>query len=282
MRRTLAAALALACLLPAGAEAFPLRGTVVDALGLPVPDARVRVYDPSRPDGVPARSALTGADGRFEIAGLSDGVHVIECEDSRREPWSEARALDSASARDVRIVMRTRAESAVHVPAEGIPAVTVRAFVTGESGEPLPRAVVVVDDRFELTDETGRCVIERVFSGRRKVKVVAGGYETFRGETFLEPGARELSVPLRREVAFATVHGAIRIKRRGDADLPPVKVLFGERIAVADARGKFRIEGVRAGRVPVTLICAKREVHSEIVEVRKGDFAFEVLLDRLP
>ncbi len=140
----------------------------------------------------------------------------------------------------------------------------------------------MVGDLFEITDASGRCVIPRVLSGRRRVKVVAGGFETFLGEVFLEPGRRELSFRLRRETVFATVHGVVRVKRLAkDARMPPIKVLFGDRVAVTDARGRFRIDGMRAGRVPVTLIHDRREIHSEIADVRKGDFAFEVLLDRL-
>jgi hypothetical protein len=52
-------------------------GTVLDAAGQPV--AQARVYFASAPGPVPDVAALTGADGRFELAARGRGVYEVAC-----------------------------------------------------------------------------------------------------------------------------------------------------------------------------------------------------------
>jgi len=61
-------------------ERRAISGTVVDAAGAPIGDARVRTWgDRLEPDWlVPAPSALTGPDGAFRIAELAPGRYAIE------------------------------------------------------------------------------------------------------------------------------------------------------------------------------------------------------------
>jgi hypothetical protein len=54
-----------------------LRGTVLDATGHPV--AQARVYFAQAPGPVPDVAALTGADGRFELAAGRAGVYEVAC-----------------------------------------------------------------------------------------------------------------------------------------------------------------------------------------------------------
>lgn len=52
-------------------------GTVLDATGAPV--AQARVYITHAPGPVPDVAALSGADGRFTIAAARPGVYEIAC-----------------------------------------------------------------------------------------------------------------------------------------------------------------------------------------------------------
>lgn len=54
-----------------------IRGTVLDAAGRPVAQARVQIVQ--APGPVPDIAALTGADGRFELAAARPGPYEIEC-----------------------------------------------------------------------------------------------------------------------------------------------------------------------------------------------------------
>ena len=54
-----------------------INGTVLDATGVPV--AQARVYITRAPGPVPDVAALSGADGRFTIAAAHAGVYEIAC-----------------------------------------------------------------------------------------------------------------------------------------------------------------------------------------------------------
>ena len=54
-----------------------ISGTVLDATGAPV--AQARVYIPRAPGPVPDVATLSGADGRFTIAAAHSGVYEIAC-----------------------------------------------------------------------------------------------------------------------------------------------------------------------------------------------------------
>jgi uncharacterized GH25 family protein len=69
------AALALGCAGGTGDEPLLLTGSVVDAAGRPVPDARVALT--SAPVDVPDLALLTGGDGGFSIAVPAEGVYGV-------------------------------------------------------------------------------------------------------------------------------------------------------------------------------------------------------------
>ena len=54
-----------------------ISGTVLDAAGTPV--AQARVYITRAPGPVPDVAALSGADGRFTLAAARPGVYEIAC-----------------------------------------------------------------------------------------------------------------------------------------------------------------------------------------------------------
>ncbi|MET9297264.1 carboxypeptidase-like regulatory domain-containing protein [Streptomyces sp. NPDC003077] len=58
-----------------------IAGVVVDADGVPVPDARVYVTD--GPGPVPDVAALTDPDGRFALSAGADGAYTVECRSER-------------------------------------------------------------------------------------------------------------------------------------------------------------------------------------------------------
>jgi protocatechuate 3,4-dioxygenase beta subunit len=57
-------------------SARTIAGTVIDATGEPVADARV--YITSAPGSVPDVAALTGADGRFRLTAPQPGSYQID------------------------------------------------------------------------------------------------------------------------------------------------------------------------------------------------------------
>ena len=82
-----------------------LHGTVLDAAGQPV--AQARVYLASAPGPVPDVAALTGADGRFALAAAQAGVYEVACStDTQGSARARVELGARGAAAELRLIVR--------------------------------------------------------------------------------------------------------------------------------------------------------------------------------
>lgn len=217
-----------------------LRGAVVDAGGAAIAGAVVTARPESGDGDEPVAAAGTGADGSFELRGLSPGVYRLAVEGVDLFP-AEVRFID-VPGRDVRVVVARR--------------VAIHGRVT-ESGAPVAGAVVAVagggalDPIVATTDDAGAFAFDDLvegdyrawaYRGDRAARAVlldrfgAGPFDDV--ELALEPAAVVTGTIIDRDTG-AGLAGTVRLV--DDAGVEP------PRAATTDADGRFRVEGVPHG-----------------------------------
>jgi RNA polymerase sigma factor (sigma-70 family) len=160
-----------------------IAGRVVDAVGKPVPGARVRLDED-------AASSLSGSDGRYRLEGVSPGHHTVTGEATNHSPARATVALDRADAEAVDLTLGLES--------------TIDGRVLGRDGAPVARAsvtalVVRADALSEVvtsaavarTDDRGRFHLGGLGSGGARVEAeqaeagrgVAGPFALEAGQT---------------------------------------------------------------------------------------------------
>lgn len=260
--------------------ALEISGVVRDVHGIGVKDARVRL----RPVTGVSRTMekITHADGSFRIERFSAGMYHVDVDHDRFLPWSDTRPLMAERDTPLEIILHSAEDEADIIPLIPAPDARLSGQVTDQKSVPVEAAVVIVGREFAVTDASGRFQFPRLPSGDRQLRVVAAGFETLSGWPRLQAGRQELTLKLHRQKKFATVLGRIKVRYRPKSrEIPPLKVIFGDRVTTTDSRGGFRLESMPAGNHHVSILYSGRELWTDIVSVTQGDFAFEILLERL-
>jgi Carboxypeptidase regulatory-like domain len=90
-----------------------LRGTVLDEAGQPV--AQARVYFVEAPGPVPDVAALTGVDGRFELAAGPAGAYEVACStDTQGSARVRVELGSGGAAAEVRLIVRRASPPSHH------------------------------------------------------------------------------------------------------------------------------------------------------------------------
>ncbi|MFW0787896.1 carboxypeptidase-like regulatory domain-containing protein [Gordonia sp. CPCC 206044] len=157
-----------------------LSGTVTtSATGETVAKATVAVADHT---GQITATAVTDADGRWEVAGLADGMYTVIVTAPGCDPVAETVTLSGTASATVDVVLRTAAEL-VGVITDGN---------TGTDGAPVAHSqVALLNDSGEmaasaLTDETGRYLFANLAPG--DYTVIANGYAPVAATIDVEAG----------------------------------------------------------------------------------------------
>ena len=257
-----------------------IAGTVLRA-GAPAGGATVRLAAEA---GGPERRTRAGADGRFAVAGLGDGVYALRAQEAGSVS-ATARGVAAAVApagAPLRLVLAPAAAVVGRVTADGaVPGAPVevraedRGLPPGE--DPLPIIV--------RTTGTGAFTLSPLPPGAFRVTATSAGFVLRRTVTIeaRAPGPAA-ATPATAAVLLELLHGARltgRIAGAAGAPLPgahvrcagadvddltvragmlplaaeaaalpagPAGALGGAQTAVADARGRFALEGLLPGR----------------------------------
>lgn len=254
-------------------DGIPVNGQVVDHLGSPVADASVWVSSEvrylRRELGLPGHgqhghhTLRTDIEGRF--ATRMSGLQCLAAFKQGHGPSLTVypvRGLGRSPSRPVAVVLRLQAEG-------GSLTVTVRradaAPVVGAlvlAGPEVPRLrddMATTPALRGLTDQAGLASLSPLPKGRLPVEVRAAGHGPWRGEVDIPGnGTAKLDVSL---VPGAVVTGTVL---DGDgAVLPDALLLHGDvmtlraSLAIADARGVYRLEHLPAGEL--TLVASHEE-----------------------
>ncbi|AZG47550.1 MSCRAMM family protein [Gordonia insulae] len=148
------------------------------ATGEPVAKATVAVADRT---GQVTATAVTSADGRWDVSGLSGGTYTVIVTASGCDPVAETVTIDGTAAATIDVVLRTAAELG-GVITDG----------TAADGSPVAHSqVALLDDAGEmaasaLTDEHGRYLFANLAPG--DYTVIANGYAPVAATIDIEAG----------------------------------------------------------------------------------------------
>ncbi len=221
------------------AKGLEIRGRLVDAANAPVPGVAVTcrpVEGFSRAYSVFDTRPFSGPDGEFLITGLAPGRYQL---DADGEAGAHAKAQADAGAKGVLLRLE---------PPGGI-----LARVVDPDGEPVPGAELTVmgaDDRIVRTaDGRGEARVELLTPGTWRVYGEAKGWAMARSEVSVEAG-KTAETTLRLEPSGVVIGTVLGLEPE---ELHVCRITGGRGVeAQPDGDGRFRLEGVRIGRVQVT------------------------------
>ena len=231
------------------AQDAELAGQVVDAMGLPVRGATVRVAD----GPVRGRRAVSDAAGRFLIPALPAGRYDLEVLAPEHPVARTSAGTDGA----VRVALAAGGAIRVSVVDRqtrgGLAGVRIAA--TGPGGA---RASAV-------TDVSGRAELRALATGRWQVRAAAPGFATANRAVDLATRGEEATLELSRGAMLA---GVVR-DRNGDR-VAGARVSVGDASTTSDQHGAFRLSDVAAGRVVIECESEDRR-GSQSLDLAPGD-----------
>lgn len=256
-------------------------GTVSSADGKPLAGVTITVQ------GSASLHATTGADGSFMLANVTPGALTLG---AARDGYVAVRASATLTAGST-VVFSPKLELSA------TPRVSGRVLDKGTLA-PIVGATVLLDKEADTTDSDGRFSFSGVVSGNHLVTVDAAGYVSrvlplpTDGRNAADMGGIELassSAPL-------TVTGRVTDQANGQGIARAlITVLGAELSAVADADGRYRLDGVLPGAVTTRFSAPGYTGETVILDVspynlqpldhalragRDSSLALEVTLDR--
>jgi murein DD-endopeptidase MepM/ murein hydrolase activator NlpD len=211
-------------------EDAALAGQVVDAMGMPVRGATVRIAD----GPVRGRRAVSDAGGRFLIPALPAGRYDVEVLSPDHPPVRAAAGTDDA----VRVALVAGGSIRVAVVDRqtrgGLAGARIAA--TGPDGA---RASAV-------TDGGGRAELRALATGRWRLRGVATGFAAAERAVDIAARGQEATLELSRGALLA---GVVR-DRNGDR-VAGARVSVGDATTTTDQNGAFRLSDVPSGRVVI-------------------------------
>jgi protocatechuate 3,4-dioxygenase beta subunit len=268
-----------------------IRGRVLDKDGRPIEGASVRpeFADPSTQS---ANSAMTGADGQFEIRSVPPGQTLVRIDPPGGRPaWHRVMYYPGVNARDEAQPVTTEAGKVteIEIRLRDLPSAMIRAKLSGPDGFRLQRMTLANPDTRWLRRMTvaadGAASMGDLAEGRYAIAATATvGPDTFAAYQLIIIGTGDYDVPMYLE-RTATVTGRIVLERGGTPPVDGVTVeanwiasggtkldltgpervspspdgsfsmsgLFGRRqFELFGTSGQWRVVAVRAGRSDVT------------------------------
>jgi protocatechuate 3,4-dioxygenase beta subunit len=251
---------------------FTLRGTVVDQSGAAVPNliviVRPRDWTPQQlPDSHIANTGNTGPDGTFAISNIGPGDKMLSVlrrgVSSPGVPRVDYARVPLTIDRDGDVIVQLRSSATIRGTAgfEGEPQdydyVQVRYVPAGESGSDGSGSVRVQTDRSFVLEHLVGPMLIRISAARWHLKSVYYGQEdvTDTPIEFRSGDERELTVTVSRQLG--TVSGAVTTAAGKDVGARIIlfsadRALWHDRFSTTKTTltldGKYRIEGLRAGR----------------------------------
>ncbi|MFP5282177.1 MAG: carboxypeptidase regulatory-like domain-containing protein, partial [Actinomycetes bacterium] len=232
-------------------------GRVVDEGGAPVANARVSLRAGPRSWNQP--DATSGADGSFTLAGVTDGTYRLVADKEGFASSREGVELTVAGSSVGGIEVKLSQGGAIVGQLSGLDFTElsqVQIWLTSgrQTGQVSP---------------DGSYRIEHVAPGEHQVTAsLAGGSRQAEGRVTLEPGAPEVRLDLEFGEGL-TLTG--RVLRNGEAARGLNVLLSGDglsnRHGDTDHQGRFRFEGLEAGRYEVHVFGYRGARHREPVEL---------------
>lgn len=255
---------------------FRVPGIVVDEAGDPVPGAIVRVSR-GREAGagidvlrlireLPAPSstvdsAITDAEGRFELGKLPPGSYDFEVRAETYEQLHERGVLINPESQDRELRFRLPRGFSLEGqvirksggPVQGIP---IAAFPRPDS----PTELLRLDKRMSVTDEDGRFVVDGLGGGEYWVAASPEGEPIALAMGIQLPGQRSVEIVLQGDASLVG-----RVTNASEEPIPGAQVFVGNvqrnppmvGHAVADADGRYRIDGLKAGPLQMFMVTAE-------------------------
>jgi len=235
-----------------------LEVAVVDPLGRPVAQARIRVVGPS----VGVTAPLTGADGRSAVCGLGPGHSVlVVARDPTRKLYGATTVPANRGLEPVRVTVGPPAtvECRFVDPAgQPLPGIGVSAWIQPplEAGPPRSAATGAQ----ATSGPEGLVRLEGLPGGAR----VAIGLDRETSNTVEWPDALELRAgetidlgEIILDVATTAISGVVLMPDQTPVKGASVRVSYSNKVVRTDEQGRFRIEDLLPSK-PVTVIAGSR------------------------
>ncbi|MBI2069831.1 MAG: carboxypeptidase regulatory-like domain-containing protein [Elusimicrobia bacterium] len=217
---------------------YSLYGQVLDESNRFLPDARVSLG---------GSQAVTGADGKFNLGGLSKGSQVLSLRKDGYQTLVQTVVVLRANQSGGNFTLKKIVQ-----PTAGAFSGRVKDY--NAPARPIGAARVNIGNRMAVADpSTGRFQLDNVVFGNYTIQIFADGYEdtTYPNIAFNAGTTAQLADKIyfvkRKQ---AVVAGTISSFASGQA-LSGVRVALGQRIVTTTGDGKFKFENVPYGQVKI-------------------------------
>ena len=223
-----------------------VRGRVLNKDGRPIEGAGVRpeFADPSTQSG---NSAITGADGQFEITSVPPGQTLVRIDPPGGRPaWHRVMYYPGVNARDDAqpVTIEAGKVAEIEIRLRDLPSAMIRTSLSGPDGFKLQRMTLANPDTRWLRSMTvaadGAASIGDLAEGRYAIAATATvGLHTFAAYQLIIIGTGDYDVPMYLEPT-ATITGRVVVDRGG---VPPVDGVTVEAHWIANGGTKLDLTG---------------------------------------
>ncbi len=255
-------------------------GILVDAAtGAPLKSATVQLI-PAGADSLAARAARTDAEGRFSFADVPAGEARLVV-----DPFAQGAGYYAANGNKLferleiplEISAGETASPTVALPTAGAKAIERSATIKGTirdlvSGAPIAGAQVFVGRRSATSGPDGGFRVREIRTGRRMLIAEHPDYLEFRRDLgTLEPGIRETEI-LMQPAGTGNFEGQVLAADSG-RPLAGALVVVGNREAMTDEQGRFRLLGLAAGDLSLSASAERHKPASLTLSLAEGETA---------
>ncbi|MEZ7891028.1 MAG: carboxypeptidase regulatory-like domain-containing protein [Candidatus Wallbacteria bacterium] len=261
---------------------LPVLGYVKNIAGLPVYGARVMLINEGGEMQGGSDQTFTSNDGLFQFINKTEGLYTINVYADGYHSYQDTVKINFDERSVINIVLTKSKDIEEKVMYLGK---NVGKFngtvIADENDEPLSDALVVIDDKFCQTNESGNFKFNDISIGEKKIKVTKNYYEPFEKTITIMPKSQTAVIRLVKIESYATLLGRVRVETVKPYECPPIKVYFCGKTAVTDYKGNFKFTNIREGSYPIILIFNKKELYNSMVKVTRGMSVHEILLEKL-